>query len=316
MEVLARAQILGDDKANAIRTLEQMANLSPENPRIHYQIGSAKAETGDYRGARIALEKAIALKPDFVEARSVLALAEIKDGRLDEALAIARELSADYPDAPTGAALEGAILLEGGRPAEAATAFEAAYGIQKSASLVASLASAYLQDDRHADAIKLLQEWTADHPADNRALLILAQTLQTQGRDEEAIGAYEALVEAGERNYLVLNNLAWLYQERGDARAVEVAREAYDLAPDRPEVADTYGWILVRNGNSKEGLSILQQAYVAFPTQTEIGYHVAVGLKEEGRKEEAIRLLRRLLSESPDFAQAEEARALLAELEQ
>jgi hypothetical protein len=55
---------------------------------------------------------------------------------------------------------------------------------------------------------------------------------------------------------------------------------------------------------------------VAFPTQTEIGYHVAVALKAEGRDEEAVKLLRRLLRESPDFPQAAEARALLAELEQ
>jgi putative PEP-CTERM system TPR-repeat lipoprotein len=315
MGVLASAQVLSGDKANAIRTLEQIIDLSPDNPVAHFQVGSAKAETGDYAGARRALEKAVALKPDFVQARYLMALAELKDGRSEEALAIARALREEYPDTPTGAALEGAIHLEQGQPAAAAEAFEAAYGLQKSSSLAVSLASAYLQDERPAEAIERLKEWTAENPEDGRALLVLAQALQKEERDEEAVAAYEALAGLGERSYLVLNNLAWLYQERGDTRALEVAREAYDLAPERPEVADTYGWILVQTGNSREGLSILQQAYVAFPTQTEIGYHVAVGLKEEGRDEEAVRLLRRLLREAPNFPQAEEARALLAELE-
>jgi predicted Zn-dependent protease len=66
----------------------------------------------------------------------------------------------------------------------------------------------------------------------------------------------------------------------------------------------------------QEGLSIIQQAYVAYPTQSEIGYHVAVGLSKAGRRDEAVKVLRRLLREHPDFPQAAEAKALLAELEE
>ena len=71
----------------------------------------------------------------------------------------------------------------------------------------------------------------------------------------------------------------------------------------------------MKSGKTREGLSILQQAYVSFPTQAEIGYHVAVGLKAEGRDEEAAKVLRKILRESPGFEQAEEAKALLTELE-
>jgi Tfp pilus assembly protein PilF len=114
---------------------------------------------------------------------------------------------------------------------------------------------------------------------------------------------------------VVLNNLAWLYQERGDARAVETARRAYEIAPDRPEVADTYGWVLLQQGQTNEALTILQQAYVSFPTQTEIGYHVAVALHQAGRAEESVKVLRRLLRENPSFPQASEAKALLQRID-
>jgi putative PEP-CTERM system TPR-repeat lipoprotein len=316
LELLARAQMLSDDKSNAVRTLEQLSDLDRDNPSNHYLIGGLKADLGDHAGARRAFEEAVSIKPDFIQARYALGKLEIKDDRIDKALGIAEGLGADFPDSAIGAVLAGSAHLEAGRTADAIQSFEAAYARERTSETVLALAGAYLRGDRTDDTVRVLEDWTAEQPGDRRAIALLAQSLQMAGRDAEAISAYETLLEAGQKDYVTLNNLAWLYHERGDERALEVAREAYDLAPNRPEVADTYGWILVNNGQSKEGLSILQQAYVAFPTQTEIGYHVAVGLKAEGRSEEAATLLRRLLRESPDFAQAEEARALLAELEQ
>jgi Tfp pilus assembly protein PilF len=112
----------------------------------------------------------------------------------------------------------------------------------------------------------------------------------------------------------MLNNLAWLYQEQGDPRALETARKAYDLDPNKPEVADTYGWILLKRGKGQQGLPILQQAYVSYPTQPEIGYHVAVGLSQLGRKDEAVKVLTRLLRENENFDQAKDAKALLEKL--
>jgi Tfp pilus assembly protein PilF len=113
---------------------------------------------------------------------------------------------------------------------------------------------------------------------------------------------------------VMLNNLAWLYQKQGDARALATAHKAYDVDPNRVEVADTYGWILLQNGKPQEALPILQQAYVSYPTQSEIGYHVAVALDDVGRKDEAVKVLTRLLREDASLEQAKEAKALLAKL--
>jgi Tfp pilus assembly protein PilF len=144
---------------------------------------------------------------------------------------------------------------------------------------------------------------------------MLAMHYQQESRDSEAMSAYEKLLELGSKNIVILNNLAWLYHKGGDQRALEVAKQAYELNPSKPEVADTYGWILLHGGNVNDALSILQQAYVAYPTQTEIGYHVAVALNKADRQDESKQVLRRLLREDPDFPQAAEAKALLEELE-
>jgi putative PEP-CTERM system TPR-repeat lipoprotein len=315
LEILARTQLLAGEETNAVRTLERLSNQNPENHMILYLVGSAKMKSGDLVGARRAFRDAVDLKPEFIEARYQLAIAENEDGRTQEALDLAKQLRRDFPESPVGAALEGRIHLDQKRPDDAATALEAAFALRQTSDIVLSLANAYLQGDRKSDAMPLLEKWTADHSEDARALAFLAQLFQTEGRDAEAARTYEAVLATGQRNVVILNNLAWIYQKVGDERAVEIAREAYDLEPSRPEVADTYGWVLLQSGNVKDGLSILQQAYVAYPMQAEIGYHVAVGLKEAGRNDEAMKILRRLLRETPNFEQANQARALLSELE-
>ena len=39
---------------------------------------------------------------------------------------------------------------------------------------------------------------------------------------------------------MALNNLAWLYFERGDNRAVDYARRAFEGASKRAEIMDTF----------------------------------------------------------------------------
>ena len=44
----------------------------------------------------------------------------------------------------------------------------------------------------------------------------------------------------------VLNNLAWVYSELGDDKALKIAKEAHALQPNDPAINDTVGWILVK----------------------------------------------------------------------
>ena len=160
----------------------------------------------------------------------------------------------------------------------------------------------------------MLEQWTANAPDDLGSQALLAMLLHGEGMPEGALPIYERLYSAGEANMLVLNNLAWLLHERADPRSLEIAFKAYELNPNRPEIADTYGWILFNSGERDRGLSILQQALLAYPTQTEIAYHTAVALDGMGRGNEAVTILRRLLREHPNSDQAADAQVLFDKL--
>ena len=82
-------------------------------------------------------------------------------------------------------------------------------------------------------------------------------------------------------------SVEWYYSEKGDSQAVNLGRRAYELARNRPEIVDTYGWILVQTGEFIEGEKTLQEAVVLAPEHQEIIYHLGYSLHKLGRQDEA-----------------------------
>jgi len=160
-----------------------------------------------------------------------------------------------------------------------------------------------------------LAQWLAEHPDDVPMRMVLAGAYQGEGKHKEAAGHYEQVIKRQPNNVVALNNLAWLYQEQGNAKALDYAERAYAQAPDKPEIIDTLGWLLVQNGKTERGLVLLQEAASKAPHIPEIRYHMAVGLHKAGRDEEARKELKRVLQKNPDFADADKAKALVERLE-
>ena len=79
-------------------------------------------------------------------------------------------------------------------------------------------------------------------------------------------------------NAEALNNLAYIYHEAGDSRAIDFAGRAYDLAPENPDIMDTYGWILASSGQTEKGTSILRAAVEQAPDNAEYRLHLAAAL--------------------------------------
>ncbi|MFT5175673.1 MAG: Tfp pilus assembly protein PilF, partial [Gammaproteobacteria bacterium] len=134
------------------------------------------------------------------------------------------------------------------------------------------------------------------------------------GDEAQAVADYERVLETNPDNVLALNNLAWLYEARGDTRALTMAKKAYDLLPERAEVADTYGWFLVKSGKVEQGLSLLDKALKGAPGNADIRYHQAAALHQAGESKRATALLDELLKDAADFAERSAAEKLLKQL--
>jgi cytochrome c-type biogenesis protein CcmH/NrfG len=111
-----------------------------------------------------------------------------------------------------------------------------------------------------------------------------------------------------------LNNLAWIYFQDGNPGARAMAEHAYRMAPDNAGVLDTYGWILVNEGDINEGTQLLRQASEKLPDDAEIRYHYAVALHLSGDQQQARQILEDLLADGKPFDNSEQARDLLREI--
>jgi len=115
-------------------------------------------------------------------------------------------------------------------------------------------------------------------------------------------------------NTVALNNLADLYSQHKDPRALATAKRAFDLSPNSADVLDTYGWILTQADSAEKGLTMLRKAAAKNPRNPAFRYHFAVALAKVGNLDEARRELRALLGQNPDFPEKLEASKLLQRL--
>ena len=96
----------------------------------------------------------------------------------------------------------------------------------------------------------------------------------------------------------------------GDPRAIELAERAYNMAPNRAEIMDTYGWLLVKSGGIEQGLRLLEEAARLTPNNGDIRYHLAATLAKAGDQSRARDELGALLDSGADFPEKAAAQAL------
>jgi putative PEP-CTERM system TPR-repeat lipoprotein len=227
---------------------------------------------------------------------------------------IARQVQKQAAKSALGFVLEGDVLMAEKKFPQAASAYETAYGIGKSGLLAIKMHAAYVQAGKPDEAQTRLAKGLKDSPDDAAVRLYAADVSLKSGKYQNAIEHYEWLQQKQPDNVLVLNNLAWAYQQVRDTRALETAERAYKLKPDSAAVADTLGWMLVEQGNTTRGLELLQKAVAAAPDAHEIRYHLAQAWLKAGDQSKARNELERLLATDAKFPQRTEAMELLKQV--
>ncbi len=315
LQLLAQAQLVNDDKVAALESYKKLAAMRPEYALAQLRIASIHAAMENPSAASEALKKALAIKPDYVDAQLAQTALEVRKGNHEQALAIARQIQKQQGKSPVGYILEGDLLMGQKDPAAAARAYEQAFALSKSGPLLTKLHASLREAGKGKEATSRLTEWLKQHPADAATRMYLAETYMAERQNTAAIEQYQIILKQAPDFMPALNNLAWLYQQEKDPRALEYAEKAYRLTGSDPTVLDTLGWVLVEQGNTTRGLPLLEKATSLVPESAEFRYHLAVGLGKSGNKAGARKELEQLLSTGKDFPGIDEARTLLKQMQ-
>jgi Flp pilus assembly protein TadD len=209
--------------------------------------------------------------------------------------------------------VEGDVYAMARKAPQAITSYETAQRKRPSSALALKLFDVR-RTARVVPVEQSLTQWLERNPGDVEVRQLLAGYYEAAGRSEEAIVEYEQLAQRKPPDPAILNNLAWLLHEKGDVRALGLAQQAHLAAPKVPEIADTYGWILVQRNQAAEGLGVLQAALSGSPSNPDIQYHVAAAYAKSGQQKKAAELLRESLKSGKPFRSREAAESLLSSI--
>jgi len=311
VNAIGEAWLANNETPKAIAAFDRLVDLSPTSGTAQLQRARAAYAAKDNATAQQALDKAVELAPQDQIIEQQLIRFTLETNGVDRELSHLNGLAAKTPDDPTFDAIAGDLLAAAGNRADALSTY--AQGLAKrenSPAIVIKLAQ--FQPDL-ATSAATLQAWLKKYPETPSVRIVLGGILISLKRYDEAVAVHETLLEVEPENPLVLNNLAWLYQEKKDTRALATAEKAAKLAPDSPDVSDTLAWILVQGGANSRGLEILQRISATTPAP-DVQYHLAVALKNAGRRDDAKRTLGDLLKSDKPFDSSADAKALLKEL--
>lgn len=341
--------LLNQGGVDAARTLVlKIAQEEPNNAEVWNLLGLTDLVAGAPVDGVINFQKALVLAPASALYRVNLARAYLlagKDGPAAATLAEARQLAPDLPQLRTleflrfvqrgeiaqarqvwvSLGLKNArnqflsLTMEAGlraaerQPAAAAALYAQAYRQRPSLDLALRVWENRPQGRGTGD-LSLLLDWQKRQPDDPRTDRALASAYLADKQGAKAEVLYEKLLARSPLDLDALNNLAWLYQSRGDQRAVALSQRARQLGPGNPSVLDTAGWIQLRLGDPRLGLSLLQQAARLAPANPDIQYHLAAALVESGQVGAGKKVLGALLPAGGGFASRAAAEQLFRTL--
>ncbi|MDP4546387.1 tetratricopeptide repeat protein [Marinobacter sp. MDS2] len=254
---------------------------------VYEGIATQMAQRGNFERALSILNRGRILFPESESISLKLATIEFQQGNTSEARDVLQDVKQHHPDSPAPYQVEANFYENAGEHQQAAELYELAIEKRRTPELEVAHARALARSGQSQKALDGLEAAAEQFPNNQPILLSLAMTHQQLNQPDEAIARYQALMDINPDNPLVLNNLAWLYYEKGDEKAAKLARKAFELAPNNAAIADTYGWILFETGKQTESVSVLEKAHALEPESQEIAMHLVEAYRSVGKTDRA-----------------------------
>lgn len=271
--------ISNNDVAGASEHYQQWLEFYPQNESAISGMVLIMDAQGRYEDALVFVEKALSKRPDS-RLMILKAYFQTMSGKTDEAWEIVRSLPDQAQSLSFVRGIRARLLVNDGNPGEAIPHALAAYQERSNSLNAVLVAAAYEFADRPQDAFEFLQAHVEANPEDYRAAMLLAERMIVRDKGK-AVTAYEAILKQRPENFVVLNNLAYLYFEKGEIeRAATLAERAVELRPENADAVDTLAQIRVSQGRNDEALQ-LYKTISGKPIANEEVYlnHVEVLLK-------------------------------------
>jgi Tfp pilus assembly protein PilF len=258
----------------ALSRSHESENVKQIAARLYQTQGVILRRDNKLSEARASFLKAVKLFPENAGFLHNLIEIELADNKIAEAQKLLDQFIKTDANEAERLYLQANIRLAEQKAEEALTLYRTAWGIKPLEQVAEAIYGIYQNQGKPDLMASFGKEWAEKLPKSPRANLINAISAQQNNDMDGALHWYEKTVELAPSMPAALNNLAWIYYEKKDERAEEMAKRAYESSPNNPAILDTYGWILVEKGKVAEGVEYLQRAADAAPDNKDILNHV------------------------------------------
>ncbi len=253
----------------AIATFEDARKLSPTDPAVAGYLIDANIAAKKYAAAIDVAKSALVQHPNDLRLARLEAQALGHSGKADEGIALLEAVLKQHTDEP------------------------AAY---------ISLAQAYSDAARGAQAVKVLQDAQGKFPSDDGIAFELGSTFDKQKKFAEAESAFRQVLARDPENALALNYLGYMLAERGERldESVSYLKKALQVEPENPSYLDSLGWAYFKADKLDLAETNLKRAADQLKTNSVIQEHYGQVLFRLGRYDEAIAAWTRALAGDGD----------------
>jgi tetratricopeptide (TPR) repeat protein len=297
-----------------------VANAVDGLAEAYVGFAAAVHQDGDERFAEILLRLALGLRPDFTAAR--LLAAEVLDAQHDltGAIGMLAAVPESDPLSPVARAREAELAAREAQPAQAVRELEA---------LARAFPDSPLPDSEIGDVLRADNDFAGAARAYSQALALTGTpgaadwplfydrgiAFAQAGNWPQAEADFAEALRLEPNQPLVLNYLGYTWADRGEhlAKAREMLETAARLLPEDGAVIDSLGWVVLRQGDAADAVSLLEHAAELDPSDATINGHLGDAYWAVGRKVEAAYQWRLALILNPAPADAAKLEAKLHE---
>ena len=237
--------------------------------------------------------------------------AAIQAGKVDAAIADARQAVAQFPQSSELHQLLGAALFKRGMNAEAREAFRRAIELDSEAPQnYYNLALVELSEKRYAEATRLLETFVKLDPQNALARVMLGRAYHNQNQTIPAIEQFRQALRLAPQLPLVHYHLGYSYQSQGNlSAAVTEYEQEIKLNPGFFEPYYLAGNIQLGRGNLGAAESLFRKGIALRPEAVQAHYGLARVLQERGDLAGAEAELKQVIELKPDHVEAHYALA-------
>ncbi|MCK5662248.1 MAG: PEP-CTERM system TPR-repeat protein PrsT, partial [Thiotrichaceae bacterium] len=315
LKMLADIEIADNEVSSAIVLYKKIIQIEPRLPQAYFWLAKAQYLWKQYEQAKVNFEESIKLGFSDITAYVALVNIALIKNQLSQAMLNADTLIQLFPDNALSYVSKGDVFMANNEPQLATHFYDLALEKQPLYQVIIKRYRAHVKFMSQEKAQDSVEKWLIQYPDNMQLRQALAIAYIKDDKYEQAIRQYEIVLKKQPYHVNIINNLALLYDKTGNAKSLEYAEIAYSLAPERPAILDTLGWLLLKNNYSNErALDLLYKALRGDPGSANIRYHYAKALLSVGKTKKALVQLNSIIPSAHDFESKRDAEQLLNEL--